>query len=309
VRVDGLVGPVADDEVRQRLGRRHGAAIGPWLDELPTVLAELAHEWQVDIRSVVRRGTVSLVLNCRDPRGTPLILKVSPDRQRIAAEARALSAWHTRHVPHVLASHVGLGALLMEAIQPGTAVDESGRLPATPALAELVHALHEHGLIPSSVPPIEDRIASLYRSGEANYDRRPDLVDLVPRSVYARGRRSATTLARQSGPRVVLHGDLTPANVLHAGPGRGLVAVDPAPCWGDPAFDTVDLVMWRADDMATVVARAQALGDRLGFPEEAALRWCAAFAAMTALELAEAAPPGAPTSSRITMLLELERSF
>jgi streptomycin 6-kinase len=97
--------------------------------------------------------------------------------------------------------------------------------------------------------------------------------------------------------------------VLHAGAGRGLVAVDPAPCWGDPAFDTVDLVMWQAEDLATVAARARDLGRRLGFPEETALRWCAAFAAMIALELAEAAAPGAPTSPRLNMLLELEGSF
>jgi streptomycin 6-kinase len=272
------------------------------------MLGELAQTWQLDIRSVVRRGTVSLVLHCRDPLGTPLILKVSPDRQRIAVEARALSAWHTPHVPHVVASHAGWGALLMEAIQPGTAVDESGRLPATPDLAELVHALHEHGPPPSSVPPLEDRIAALYRSGEANYERRPDLVHVVPRSAYERGRRAANTLARQAGRRVVLHGDLTPANVLDAGAGRGLVAVDPAPCWGEPAFDTVDLVMWKAEDLATVTARARALGRRLEVPEGTVLRWCAAFATMIALELAEAGPPGAPTSSRITMMLELERS-
>ena len=309
MRMDGHVGPVVDDEVRHRLSRRYGSAIGPWLDGLPILLGELAQRWQLDICSVVRRGTVSLVLNCRDPLGAPLILKVSPDRQRIAAEARALSAWRTRHVPHVVASHAGRGALLMEAIQPGIALDESGRLPATSAVAQLLHALHEHGPPPSSVPPIEDRIASLYRSAEANYTRRPDLLDLIPRSVYERGRRAANTLARQACRRVALHGDLTPANVLHAGSGRGLVAVDPAPCWGDPAFDTVDLVMWQAEDLATVAARARDLGRRLGFPEETALRWCAAFAAMIALELAEAAAPGAPTSPRLNMLLELEGSF
>jgi hypothetical protein len=208
------------------MSRRHGAAIGPWLDELPAVLGELAKTWKLDIHSVVRRGTVSLVLNCRGPLGTPPILKVSPDQQRIADEARALSAWHTPHVPHVVASHAGRGALLMEAIQPGTAVDESGRLPAIPALAELVHAIHEQGPPPSTVPRLEDRIA-----------------------------------------------------------------------------------MWKADDPATVAARARALGRRLGVSEETVLRWCAAFAAMIALKLAEAAPPGAGASSRITMLLELEGSF
>jgi hypothetical protein len=198
VRVDGQLSTVVDDEVRHRLSRRYGSAIGPWFDALPTVLEGLARTWRLDIRSVVRRGGVSLVLSCRDPLGTPLILKVSPHRQRIAVEARALSACRTQHVPHVVASHTGNGALLMEAIRPGVAVDESSRLPATAALAELVQALHEHGPPSSSVPALEDRVASLYRSGEASYRRRPDLEDLVPRVVYERGRRAARTLARRA---------------------------------------------------------------------------------------------------------------
>jgi streptomycin 6-kinase len=149
------------------------------------------------------------------------------------------------------------------------------------------------------------RIASLYRSGEANYTRRPDLQDVIPRSLYERGQRAATALAAEASRRVVLHGDLTPANVLDGGVRRGLVAVDPAPCLGDPAFDTVDLLMWRADDLSTLSARARELGDRLGFPQERALRWCAAFAAMVALELAEAAPLDEPPPARVGMLVEL----
>jgi streptomycin 6-kinase len=208
-------------------------------------------------------------------------------------------------VPHVIASDEAQGALLMEAIQPGTALDESGQVPETSALAALLTALHQHAPPSESVPRVEERIASLYRSGEANYTRRPDLQEVIPRPLYERGRRAAEALAAEASRRVVLHGDLTPANVLDGGTGRELVAIDPAPCRGDPAFDTVDLLMWRADDLTTLSARAHDLGYRLGFPQERALRWCAAFAAMVALELAEAAPPGQPPSTRLTMLAEL----
>lgn len=37
-----------------------------------------------------------------------------------------------------------------------------------------------------------------------------------------------------------MHGDLHPGNVLDAGPGRGVVAIDPRPSVGDPAMDAVD---------------------------------------------------------------------
>lgn len=297
-----------DEEVRRRLSRRYGPAVGPWLDALPGRLYDIALRWELDLGPVVRRGTVSVVLNCRAGAGAPAILKVSPDRPRIATEARVLAAWGTRHVPQVIASDAEQGALLIEAVQPGTALDESGRVPSTSALADLVHALHEHAPPATWVRPVEERIAALYRSGLSNYVRRPDLLEVVPRSLYERGRRAADALAAEASPRVVLHGDLTPANVLDGGTGRGLVAVDPAPCWGDPAFDTVDLLLWQASDLGSLTARARDLSDRLGIPQVRALRWCAAFAPVLALEHSEAARAGDPPSARVNMLLELARA-
>jgi streptomycin 6-kinase len=42
---------------------------------------------------------------------------------------------------------------------------------------------------------------------------------------------------------VLLHGDLHLGNVLDGGPSRGLVAIDPKACLGDPCFDAVDYVV------------------------------------------------------------------
>ena len=88
---------------------------------------------------------------------------------------------------------------------------------------------------------------------------------------------------------VLLHGDLTPVNVLDGGEERGLVAIDPAPCLGDPAFDAIDLVLWRAEDADMIAARAERLAPAIGADARRLLDWCAAFAGMAALEEAEAA--------------------
>ena len=95
-------------------------------------------------------------------------------------------------------------------------------------------------------------------------------------------------LAADAPTTVLLHGDLTPANILDGGEQRGLVAVDPAPCLGDPAFDAIDLVLWRAEDMETISARVEELAPMIGTTARRLAQWCSAFAAMTALEAAEA---------------------
>ena len=82
------------------------------------------------------------------------------------------------------------------------------------------------------------------------------------------------------------HGDLTPVNVLDGGAERGLVAIDPAPCLGDPAFDPVDLVFFHAGDVETIAARAEELAPAIGADAGRLLGWCVAFAGMVALEKA-----------------------
>lgn len=280
--------PQLDDEVRRRLGRRFGFAIESWLDELPPVLAVLAERWQIEFETLIRRGSMSVVIRCRTADGRLAVLKVSPDRRRVQDEAAALARWRTARVPAVLAVDESVGALLIEAIGPGPSLADSMAYPRLDSLAALVAALHADGEPDPSYRSVADRVAYLYEAGSKNYARRPDLAAVVSPELYERGRQRALRLAADAPATVLLHGDLTPANILDGGEQRGLVAIDPAPCVGDPAFDAIDLVLWRADDAETIAARSKQLAPTIGTTARRLAQWCAAFAAMTALELAEA---------------------
>jgi streptomycin 6-kinase len=140
------------------------------------------------------------------------------------------------------------------------------------------------------------------------YTRCPALVELVPPKLYERGRQLALRLVRHVAPTALLHGDLTPGNVLDGGDSRGLVAIDPAPCLGnDPAFDAIDLLLWQAEDIATIEARAARLAPAIDVDAGRLLDWCAAFAAMTALELAET-PNGPREPIQAALTLAFQRS-
>jgi streptomycin 6-kinase len=296
------VPPELDDELRRRLRRRFGSGIDSWLDRLPPVLASLAERWQIGYESLIQRGSVSVVMRCRAADGRPAVLKVSPDGSRVRDEAAALAAWETVHVPAVLAVDDRVGALLIEAIEPGTTLADSMDYPPLPGLAELLISLHAGAPVDISCRPVAERIAYLYESGRRNYQRRPDLVALISPELYEAGRRTAMRLASDAPETVLLHGDLTPVNVLDGGLTRGLVAIDPAPCIGDPAFDAIDLLLWQADDVQTIAARAEELAGSIGADARRLIQWCAAFAAMTALEVAEAS---AASPGRLALLLTL----
>lgn len=294
--------PGIDAGARQRLTARFGGEVAAWFEELPGVLAALADRWQLEIGAPVPRGSVSVVFWCRMSDGRRGVLKASPDRARLAFEAAALAGWHTAATPAVVALDEQLGALLMEAVEPGTPLVVSAAYPALDSVARLLTSLHSSGAPSPSYPPAGQRAAALFRSSLKLYERHTELTALVPPQLYERGHRLADRLARRDGPAVLLHGDLTPSNILDGGPGRGLVAIDPAPCLGDPAFDAVDLILWQADDLAAIEARAGRLAVATGVAAERFLDWCVAFAAMAALELASLT--GAD-SQRVQALLEL----
>ena len=261
-----------------------------WLDGLPALLDDLAVRWDLEWGAVIQRGSMSVVIRCRAG-GRDAVLKASPERPRIAGEAAALAHWQTAHVPAVLAVDESVGALLLEAVEPGTPLAESTTYPSLDSLASLIRSLHRGGAAHPSYRPVANRVTYLFDAGLKNYERRPDLREVIPLALYERGRRLALRLAARTPQQTVLHGDLTPVNVLDGGPQRGLVAIDPAPCLGDPAFDAVDLVFWRADTADTIAARALQLAPAIEVDAGRLLDWCIAFAGMVALELAEAGNP------------------
>lgn len=274
-----------DPASRQRLVDRFGDEVKTWFDELPAVLAILSDRWVLRLAHQIPRGSVSVVFRCHVAGAGDGVLKVSPDRARLAREAAALRAWSTVHVPGVFRFDEDLGALLIEAVDPGTPLDVSSDYPDVESVGELVGALHD-GRQDPSFPSLERRVALLFESSRRLYERHSELARVLPAETYDQGWNLAARLARLEGRDVLLHGDLTPSNILFGSEERGLVAIDPAPCIGDAAFDVVDLVLWRADSLQTIEHRAERLAVVMEVDASAIQSWCVAFAGMNALELA-----------------------
>jgi streptomycin 6-kinase len=130
--------PGIDAGARQRLAARFGNGVEAWFDELPGVLSALAQRWQLDLGPAIPRGSVAAVFWCKMADGRRAVLKASPDRARLAFEAAALEAWRNAQTPAVIALDEQLGALLIEAIEPGTPLVVSSVYPSGDSIAELL---------------------------------------------------------------------------------------------------------------------------------------------------------------------------
>jgi streptomycin 6-kinase len=231
---------------------------------------------------------MSVVIRCRTADARNAVCKLCPDTTRLAREAAALQSWTTPHAPTVFAADTTVGALLIEAIEPGTSLAEAPTRPSVDSVADMLSSLHDQASTREGFPSVTDRIAWLFDAWDHELNRNPELRELMAADLPARGRHLAMRLAADLVPPVLLHGDLNPGNLLDGGPRRGLVAIDPAPCIGDAAFDATDLVFAAATDPEAISSYIEDLAPAARVSPDRLLNWCIAFAGMDGSEIAQA---------------------
>lgn len=266
-----------DDAARARLVDRFGPEVAtPWCDALPSLVDSLTARWGLEVVSALV-GNTGRTLLCRDRAGRSVVLKLTPQLDIAATEAAALRAWAgLPRVVRLLDADHDAGAILLEGVEPGTQL-LAEEVPLD-ELAELLTQLHS---VPGAagIPSLPERLVGFFDLAERRWH--DSVVKAhVPLEVLRRSRAAAFELAA-SGPVTLVHGDLHPANVLR-GPG-GIVAIDPRPCVGDPAFDAVDWAFLPVSRGHSLDDSIAALGSALPELDTGRVRaWCEALAVIVA---------------------------
>jgi streptomycin 6-kinase len=272
------------EATRVRLVARFGEEVAAWWARLPGAIEPLAARWDLVVGEPVGRGNTSVVIRCRRGDGARAVLKLCPDPSLSRAEAQALRAWRSSgRVPALWEADVTVGALLLEALPDERPLSERAEPVAIGDVAGLLRALHvPPPASPREFPALSARIGFIFDHWIERYRPDPAVSRVVPSERLERGRQVARELATGDGAPVLLHGDLHAGNVLDGGSARGLVAIDPRPCLGDPAFDAVDWVFWGEDDPGAWAARRMELAGAIGCSSDRLRLWCAALAALLA---------------------------
>lgn len=284
-------GFVLDAAARERLIDRFGPDARDWCDALPELVSRCCLRWDLELDEALSGGTSRVFLG-RQHGARGVVLKLTPDRSVADGEAAGLRAWAANpHAVDLLDADAETGALLLEKLEPGTKLSAQLELPPLEEIAELLTCLRaatQDGT--DQLPTLAQRVDFLFALTGRRIGH-PRLSALVTPDMAVRGHRLAQELAT-SGDRGLVHGDLHPANVLYAGPTRGLVVIDPRPCLGDRTFDVIDWALARATTAAGLDERIQRLcalipdldGERLR-------RWCQATAVIIAIQHLYRRPP------------------
>jgi streptomycin 6-kinase len=281
-----------DADSRDRLVARFGEGVHSWLAALPGLVELCCQRWHLELDDVVPRdGCCVFTGRQYDARG--VVLKLTPDLAIAAAEALALRAWAgTAHVVDLIDAKLDAGALLLEKIEPGTEVSDQQELPEASEMAELLTGLRcTPGDYVGQLPTLAQRMDAMF-SLTGGLLSNPRVSPLVAPSLLAHGHRLARELAAAGGAPGLLHGDLHLSNILHGGPGRGLVAIDPGPRLGDRAWDAIEWTLGRATSTAEIHDRAGQLCALVpALDRDRFWRWCQATAAAIAVLQLRRRPP------------------
>ncbi|MFF5719092.1 aminoglycoside phosphotransferase family protein [Streptomyces buecherae] len=265
------------ESVTTRLVRRFGPQVAEWCADAPDLLARLATQWRLSLGDSLPDGASSVVLRCRLADGTPAVLKVSPERALLAEQVDMLG-WFAAsdRVPAVLAFDEKAGAMVLEEVAPGTLAEDMPPAALPGQWGELLAALH--GVAPPAVPTrvlrgrCEEAFARVGRRlSEPAISARWDV------TAWNRAIRRCDRLLDTAARTVLLHGDLHPGNVLDGGAERGLMAIDPKACVGDPCFDAVDYVVAGAG-LEGVDARCARVAAACGLDGDRLYAWCRVIA-------------------------------
>jgi streptomycin 6-kinase len=250
-----------------------------WLARLPSLVADAARTWQLDVGAPFEPGgNVGWVAPVRRADGSDAVLKVECPGHRNPWAARGLQHWAGRGAVRLFDADEASQSLLLERCVPGTNGDELDVATGNDVLASVLAELH--AVDPPAADEFEPLAMVVERSRETMWDWFDRFEPPVDRGVVAHADELFTSLTSSSTDTVLLHGDLGASNVVLSE--RGWLAIDPYPVLGDRAFD-VGHALSRSD-LRDAREHVSLFADRLDLEARRIAGWAFACCVELALE-------------------------
>jgi streptomycin 6-kinase len=272
-----------DDTMIARRRRLDGDEAIAFLASLPQLATRWQRHFGLECARFLDGGALSAALACsRAVDRRPVVLKLSaPSAHSAGAEAAALTAWRGIGACALLAASDDASALVLNAIEPGTAAhpsndDEQDARTAAELLARLNTA-------PDASPPtVPDAALELrWRFDRARrWITEGHAMAPVSHRELDAAAHAATTL-HATGPRTLCHGDFLDKNILLDNDGRWW-AIDPMPCIGDSCLDAGFWALHHRPG-SNVRGRSTRIAHAAGLDPDRVWRWAHAFAASEAV--------------------------
>jgi streptomycin 6-kinase len=244
-----------------------------WLDELPSLVKSLAHDWSLSIGATLRGGHAAFVAEATTSDGTRAVLKagVPGNRRQLRCEATVLRLADGESCAQLLRDDLDRDALLLERL--GSAMYEVVADAPTrhDMLCDLATRLWRPVGDDTDLPTGADRAHAYAEALPRLWQLtgRPCSQATVDDAIECAERRCR---AHDDDIAVLVHGDIHDANALVAADGT-FKLIDPDGARAEPACDLGTILRCNPDHRDDLRARAERLAVRTGVDATAIWEW------------------------------------
>lgn len=238
-----------------------------WLRELPTVVAETAERWDLEIEEPFETSHVSWVAPALRL-GERVVVKVQWPHPECAHEAAALEVWDGDGAVQLLDHDPAMHVLLLEHCDPGMHLADVPDADPLTVLIDLLPRLWRPVAAPFQTVA-DEAVGWMLQLTEGRNASEPAVRRLVEAAIdYLRD------LPPSQGEQVLVHQDLHGDNVLAAQRGPWLV-IDPKPLVAERELSLAPIVrsFELGHSRAAVIGRLDRLSAELGLDRERARCW------------------------------------
>lgn len=229
-----LLSFVPEELVRNATELR-GAEGAEWANQLPAIVADCGRRWSLEVAPPFPNLSQNCVAPARRADGTAAVLKLSfPEDAEFGTEAQALRLFDGQGIARLLEFDLKRGAMLIERLEPGVALDTvEDDEKAMSIAADVLRQLWRPAPADHSFPLVSDwaqglvRLRRHFRGGTGP----------LPARLVEEAEVLLAELIASHVETVLLHGDLHHGNVL-AARRQPWLAIDPKGIVGEPAYDT-----------------------------------------------------------------------
>jgi streptomycin 6-kinase len=260
-----------------------------WLRGLPGLLDRLARRWSLTVEGhfpdIAYNYVAPATRRGPDARARPCVLKLSRRIDEAANEIAALRLWDGRGAARLIEADAGIGALLIERVEPGTMLvelAESDDDAATLVAAGLLRRLWEPVVEPADLRGLRP-LASWCAAYDRNREALSRGADGFPSALFQRADALRRDLLASTTRPTAIHGDMHHYNVLRDRP-AGWRAIDPKGLAGDRCFDVCQFFRNPRDRPPTRVRsrRLDIFCAELGLDRQRTKDWCLVHAVLDA---------------------------
>lgn len=256
-----------------------------WLDRLPDLIAEHERRWSIAVGPPLDGLSYNYVAPAVGVDGRVLILKLGVPNPELLTEIEALRIYDGRGCVQLLAADREQGALLLERLEPGTALRACTDDERATAIAAGVMRRLWRPVAPEHPFPTVARWAA----GLGRLRKRFDgATGPLPSALVERAEDLFRELIASMAEPVLLHGDLHYDNIL-AAEREPWLAIDPKGVVGEPAYETGALlrnpfpeILALSQPGKHLARRVDQLAEELGFDRGRILGWALAQAVLSA---------------------------